>query len=57
MRERREAGLPAVVQHVAPAWWDEALGDGIAVHGALLARVGLPLPVLGPAQGFLLHLT
>ncbi len=31
--------------------------DGIAVHGALLAGVGLPLPVLGPAQGFLLHLT
>jgi alpha-galactosidase len=57
VRVRREAGLPAVVQHIAPAWWDEALRDGIAVHGALLAGVGLPLPVLGPAQGFLLHLT
>ena len=57
VRVRREAGLPAVIQHVAPAWWDEALGDGIRVSGALLGQVGLPLPVLGPAQGFLLHLT
>jgi alpha-galactosidase len=57
VRVRREAGLPAVVQHVAPAWWDEALGDGIAVHGAALGQVGLALPVLAPAQGFLLHLT
>ena len=27
VRVRREAGLPTVVQHVAPAWWDEALGE------------------------------
>jgi alpha-galactosidase len=57
VRVRREAGLPAVVQHVAPAWWREAAEDGVVVHGALLADVGLPLPVLAPAQGFLLHLT
>jgi alpha-galactosidase len=57
LRVRREAGLPAVVQHAAPAWWEEALGDGIEVHGAVLGTVGLPMPVLAPAQGFLLHLT
>ena len=57
VRVRREAGVPAVVQHVAPTWWDAALGDGIAVHGAVLAGVGLAMPVLAPAQGFLLHLT
>ena len=39
-----------------PAWWDEAVGDGLVVSGAALGRVGLALPVLAPAQGFLLHL-
>jgi alpha-galactosidase len=44
------------VQSAPPAWWDEAVGDGLVVSGAALGRVGLALPVLAPAQGFLLHL-
>jgi alpha-galactosidase len=39
-----------------PAWWEAAVGDGIVVAGAALGTVGLALPVLAPAQGFLLHL-
>jgi alpha-galactosidase len=56
LRVRPEAGVPQVVQHAAPRWWDEALA-GLTVSGALLTEVGLPMPVLAPAQGFLLHLT
>ncbi|GAA2030157.1 alpha-galactosidase [Terrabacter terrae] len=57
VRLRPEAGLPAVVQHAAPPWWGAALSDeGLVVPGAVLAAVGLPVPVLGPAQGYLLEL-
>ncbi len=56
VRVRREAGLPATVQTAPPAWWEAAVGDGIVVSGAALGAVGLALPVLAPAQGFLLHL-
>jgi alpha-galactosidase len=57
VRVRAEAGLPAVLQHVAPAWWERALADdGIVVPGAVLTGVGLPVPVIGPAQGYLLDL-
>ncbi|MEO6790838.1 MAG: alpha-galactosidase, partial [Ornithinibacter sp.] len=56
-RVRPEAGIPATVQSAAPAWWGAALGEGIVVSGAVLGTVGLALPVLAPAQGFLLHLT
>ena len=56
VRVRPEAGLPATVQSAPPAWWDDAVGDGIRASGAALGRVGLALPVLAPAQGFLLHL-
>ena len=56
LRVRPEAGLPRVVQHAAPRWWNEALA-GLSVSGAILTEVGLPMPVLAPAQGFLLHLT
>ncbi|HEX6918358.1 MAG TPA: alpha-galactosidase, partial [Phycicoccus sp.] len=55
VRVRPEAGLPATVQAAAPGWWDAACGDGVVVSGALLADAGLPMPVLAPAQGFLLH--
>jgi alpha-galactosidase len=45
------------VQNTPPSWWDEALGDdGVVVPGAILTRVGLPVPVMGPAQGYLLDL-
>ena len=57
MRVRPEAGLPATTQVVPPAWWEAAVGDGLLVSGAALGVVGLALPVLAPAQGFLLHLT
>ncbi|WP_457252616.1 alpha-galactosidase [Pedococcus sp. P5_B7] len=57
VRVRPEAGLPAVTQARGPGWWDEAVDAGIRVSGAALGQVGLALPVLAPAQGFLLHLT
>jgi alpha-galactosidase len=57
VRVRSQAGLPATVQKRGPRWWDEALEDGVRVSGALLGQVGLPMPVLAPAQGLLLHLT
>jgi alpha-galactosidase len=57
VRVRPEAGLPAVTQVRGPAWWDRALDEGLNVSGAALGQVGLALPVLAPAQGFLLHLT
>jgi alpha-galactosidase len=55
VRVRAEAGLPAVVQHQGPPWWDLALADeGLVVPGSVLVGVGLPVPVVGPAQGYLL---
>lgn len=57
VRVRHEAGLPAVTQAGGPQWWEHGLSDGIRVSGAALGQVGLALPVLVPAQGFLLHLT
>jgi alpha-galactosidase len=57
LRVRDEAGLPAVVQVSPPAWWTAATGPGLRVTGGALSEVGLALPVLSPAQGFLLHLT
>jgi alpha-galactosidase len=57
LRVRTEAGTPHTVQTLPPAWWADALREGVRLSGAVLAGVGLPLPVLAPAQGFLLHLT
>jgi alpha-galactosidase len=57
LRVRTEAGTPHTVQTSPPAWWADALREGARLSGAVLAGVGLPLPVLAPAQGFLLHLT
>ncbi|HSO64870.1 MAG TPA: alpha-galactosidase [Ornithinibacter sp.] len=57
VRVRDEAGLPAVVQAAPPSWWDGAVDGGVWAGGAALGAVGLALPVLAPAQGFLLHLT
>ena len=56
VRVRPEAGLPAVVQHLAPAWWERALADdGIVVPGVGADRAwACPCPVIGPAQGYLL---
>ncbi|MER7072259.1 alpha-galactosidase [Terrabacter sp. NPDC000476] len=56
VRLRPEAGLAAVVQNTGPAWWEQALAaDGVRVPGSVLSGVGLPLPVLAPAQGYLLE--
>ena len=58
VRVRAEAGLPEVVQTSPPAWWDPALADeGLVVPGSVLTSVGLQVPVLGPAQGYLLEVT
>ncbi len=57
LRVRTEAGTPHTLQIAAPAWWGAALEEGLQASGALLGQVGLPMPVLAPAQGFLLHLT
>ncbi|MGL4174884.1 MAG: alpha-galactosidase [Dermatophilaceae bacterium] len=63
VRVRPEAGLPATVQASGPRWFDDARPRdawdpaGVEVSGAALAATGLALPVLGPAQGFLLHFT
>jgi alpha-galactosidase len=57
VRVRGEAGLPHTVQTAAPGWWQQALEGDLRLSGALLGQVGLPMPVLAPAQGFVLHLT
>jgi alpha-galactosidase len=58
VRVRRAAGLPATVAASGPRWFDEALEPaGVEVAGSVLGGLGLHLPVLAPAQGFLLHLT
>jgi alpha-galactosidase len=55
VRIRPEAGLPQRLEVAAPPWWERALtGPGLTVPGAVLTEVGLALPVLLPAQGFLL---
>ena len=56
VRVRPEAGLPATTSVAPPPWWEAAVGEGVVVAGAALGTVGLALPVLAPAQGFLLHL-
>ena len=56
VRVRPEAGLPVTVQAASPPWWERALSDeGLVVPGSVLGVVGLPAPVLGPAQGYLLE--
>ncbi|MGG5260356.1 alpha-galactosidase [Phycicoccus avicenniae] len=57
VRVRREAGLPETVQTAPAPWFGAALEEGVEVSGRVLGEVGIPLPVLAPAQGFLLHLT
>ena len=47
---RDEIGLPALHQASGPAWFDEALANGIELPGAVLAVTGVPLPTLAPAQ-------
>jgi alpha-galactosidase len=49
-------GEPFVVQRAAPGWWPGA-GGNVVLPGAFLAGVGLRMPVLGPEQALVLHLT
>jgi len=51
---RDEIGLPALHQGGGPAWFDEALANGIELPGAVLAVTGVPLPTLAPAQAVIL---
>ena len=50
VRVRTEAGTPHTVQTSSPRWWEAARGGGLTLSGALLEGVGLPMPVLAPAQ-------
>ncbi|MGV3732648.1 MAG: alpha-galactosidase [Microcella sp.] len=43
---------PHAVQDAPPAW---LAAGGITVSGALLAELGLPVPLLGPEQALVLH--
>ena len=49
---RDEAGHAHLVGG-APPWWD---AGRVELTGAVLGRLGLPAPLLGPGQGALLHL-
>jgi alpha-galactosidase len=48
------AGAPETKQILAPPWYE---AGGVTLSGRVLAEVGLPMPVLGPEQALLLHLT
>jgi alpha-galactosidase len=50
-------GEPWTKQHHAPGWWPQPGAAGPVLPGAFLGRVGLPMPVLGPEQAVVLHLT
>jgi alpha-galactosidase len=54
LRLREEAGRPESTQTAPPAWCER--GE-VEVSGAVLARAGVQLPNLAPAQALLLHLT
>ncbi len=43
---------PHAVQDAPPAW---LAAGGITISGALLAELGLPVPLLGPEQALVLH--
>jgi alpha-galactosidase len=45
------------IEHEPPPWWPADGADGPVLPGSFLGEVGLPLPVLGPEQAYVLHLT
>ena len=49
-------GEPFTVAKAAPGWWPDA-GATADLPGAFLGGVGLAMPVLGPEQAIVLHLT
>jgi len=54
LRRRDEGGFPRISQITLPNWW----GPGrTAARGAVLEQIGLPAPLLTPAQAVVLHLT
>ena len=50
-------GPPFTKQNAAPGWWPAEGGSAPALPGSFLGLVGLPMPVLGPEQAVVLHLT
>ena len=50
---RQEIGRPVGLQRTPPPWFAEG---GLTVSGAVLARAGIQMPNLNPAQALLLHL-
>jgi alpha-galactosidase len=50
---RDEIGSPTVHQVSGPGW----MAGPFEASGALLSRVGVPLPLLDPAAGLLLEVT
>ncbi|MEO6714893.1 MAG: alpha-galactosidase [Mycobacteriales bacterium] len=46
-----------LIEQVSPPWLTAARQNGFTVSGRVLSAVGLPVPVLGPAQSVVLHLT
>ena len=55
VRLRDAAHQPLNGGGTPPAWVGEP--DGVLASGAVLGRVGLPMPVMAPASALLLHLT
>lgn len=53
---REEIGAP-VLHEVAPAWFTAAREGSLVMRGALLSRLGLPMPTLQPQQAMLLRLS
>ncbi len=52
MVRRDEVGLPSLNQRRSPSWWPDGRLDAA---GGLLADVGVAIPVLNPANGFVMH--
>jgi alpha-galactosidase len=50
-------GAAFVVEQAAPGWWPADGAPGPVLPGSFLDLVGLPMPVLGPEQAVVLHLT
>ncbi|MEY3319161.1 MAG: hypothetical protein RL540_1533, partial [Actinomycetota bacterium] len=52
VRALHPAGEPGMMLITPPAW----LKDGITTTGSILQEIGLPAPILQPAQALLLEI-
>jgi hypothetical protein len=50
-------GPPFTKQNAAPGWWPADGGSGAVLPGSFLELIGLQMPVLGPEQAVVVHLT